>query len=63
MCLPAAQAITQHSDGLGAALGKTPQLKSGMKSVLLQLLLLLLLLLVWHLQAGRQAVRPEVVCV
>ncbi len=45
MCLPAAQAITQDSDGLGATLGKTSQLKSGVKSMLLQLLLLL----VWHL--------------
>ncbi len=28
MCLPAAQCITHHSDGLGAALGKASQLMS-----------------------------------
>jgi len=43
VCLPAAQAITHHNEGLGADVGLTAQLRSGVRSVLLQLLL------VWHL--------------
>ena len=54
MCLPAAQAITVHNDGLGAAVGKTPQHKSGVKSVLLHLLLLLVCHLLRSL-AGSEA--------
>ena len=55
MCLPAAQAITVHNDGLGAAVGKTPQHKSGVYSVLLHLLLLLLVCHLLRSLAGSEA--------